>query len=170
LFILIPNTNFYYNIKLHLNYLEINEVKDIFSYKFINRFIFSDRLTYLNDTYTFYKNSHLLEKFIGIGYINGYSTDLLNMKLIEMDLFDIFFRCGIFGFLIFLYPIILYFKDSKKNNNKLYKICTLSIIISFIGATLSGHTLVAPSISFYLVIIKNYRKDIKYASNSNSKL
>lgn len=143
--IIIPKTNFYYNIKLHLSYLEINSFKDVFTFKFINRFIFSDRLTYLINNTNVYLNSSILNKLFGIGTILNYATDSIIIKSIEMDLFDIFYSLGIIGFIIYIIPII------KNIKNK--GIYMFSIILCFIIAILVGHTLVAPAVSIYLIYL-----------------
>jgi len=152
---IIPRTNIYYNIILHLNYLGINSFKDIFSYNFFNRFIFSDRLTYLINTNDIYIKSSILEKLLGIGFIHNYSSDLISFKMIEMDFFDIFYSLGIIGFLIYLKPLI---KGIKTMNNKLFK---FSVIMSLIMAFLMGHTLVAPSVSIFILYMIKYKEKVK---------
>ena len=146
--IIIPRTNFYYNIVLHLNYLGINNISDIFTYNFINRFIFSDRLSFLSITNSYFINSNIIEKLFGIGSIINPNTDYIYIKSIEMDLFDIFYYIGIIGFIIYLIPLIKNIKELSKN-----KIIIFSVILSLIIATLVGHTLVAPAVSIYVVIL-----------------
>ena len=152
---LLPKTNFYYNIKLHLEFLEIRSINDLFSYNFINRFIFSDRLTYLLNINNIYFSSNILSKLFGIGFITNYSTDLASMKLIEMDLFDIFYRVGIIGFIIFIIPIIKCIKNVFMNNQS---IIIFSVILAFIISILVGHTLTAPSVSILLLYVVKYNK------------
>lgn len=152
---LLPKTNFYYNIKLHLDFLGINSFKDIFSFKFIDRFIFSDRLTYLSYTNNIYLNSSLFEKLFGIGFINNYATDLVSIKVIEMDFFDVFYRVGILGFIIFIIPLInIIQKIFKEKNSLIIFTLILSLLISF----LVGHTLTAPSVSIILCFVLKYKR------------
>jgi len=155
--IIIPRTNFYYNIILHLNYLGINSINDIFSYNFLNRFIFSDRLSYLEVTNNYYVNSSLIEKLFGIGFIQNYATDYVSYKTIEMDLFDIFYRIGIIGFIIYTFSII---KEIKYNFNELNKIVKFSLVMTLLIALLVGHTLVAPSVSIFIVYMLKYNKEM----------
>ena len=108
---IIPKTNFYYNIRLHLSFLGINSFNDIFSYNFFNRFVFSDRLTYLANVNEVFIKSGFLSKLFGVGFITNYSTDLVSAKLIEMDLFDIFYRVGIMGMILFIIPVVNCVKD-----------------------------------------------------------
>ena len=152
---LIPKTNFYYNIKLHLNFLGINHFSNLFTYNFINRFIFSDRITFLTNIHNIFMEANILSKLFGVGFITNYATDLASTKLIEMDLFDIFYRVGIVGFIVFIIPIIKGIKDvfNKKNS-----IVIFSIILAFIISTLVGHTLIAPSVSILLLYVLKYNK------------
>lgn len=152
---LIPKTNFYYNIKLHLNFLGITNIKDLFTFNFINRFIFSDRLTYLIDVNSIYINSSIISKFFGIGFITNYATDIASIKLIEMDLFDIFYRVGLVGFIIFIIPIIRGFKEVFKNKNA---VVIFSVILAFVISALVGHTLIAPSVSILILYVLKYNK------------
>ena len=45
---LFPKTNFYKNIKIHLDFLEINSITDLLTYENIDHFIFSSRLKFLS--------------------------------------------------------------------------------------------------------------------------
>ena len=152
---LIPKTNFYYNIKLHLNFLGINNFSDLLSYNFINRFIFSDRLTYLSSVNNVFLSSDLLSKIFGVGFITNYATDLVSTKVIEMDLFDIFYRVGIIGFVIFIIPIIKGVKEVFKNKDI---IVIFSVLLALVISILVGHVLIAPSVSILLLYVLKYKK------------
>ena len=146
--IILPKTSMFKNIEIHLDYLEIDSIEDVFSFKFLNRFIFSDRLTYLENTKETYNNSSSLEKIFGIGYTHNGAED----KVIEMDFYDIFYRSGILGFILFLISWFIWLKTIKKKN-----ISKFNIILAIIIAFLSGHVLTAPSVSFNLGVIMNNR-------------
>ncbi len=143
--VLVPRTNFYKNIIIHAQFLEINEVTDLFSYESIDRFIFSDRLTFLENTHDYYMSSNIENQIFGIGYIS-------QEKLIEMDVFDIFYRFGLIGFLIIFYPLISKLKKINIKSKIEYLVSLLMIIIL---AFIVGHTLVAPAVSIYIFIILN---------------
>ena len=144
--IVLPRTNMFKNIEIHLDYLKIDSIEDVFSFKFLNRFIFSDRLTYLENTKEVYYNSSSLEKIFGIGYTHNGVED----KVIEMDFYDIFYRSGILGFVLFLISWFIWLKTIKKKN-----ISKFNIILAIIVAFLAGHVLTAPSVSFNLGLIMN---------------
>lgn len=161
--IYLPKTNFYYNLIIHLNYLGITSYKDIFTYNFLNRFIFSDRLTYLANTNLNYIWSKPLEKYLGLGFIELFGTDYVSLKMIEMDFFDLFYRLGIIGFITYFIPIISIIianHNRSSYKNKSYHLTSLSLIIGFILALIVGHTLLAPAVSIYLIYIYLYRKEI----------
>ena len=147
----LPHTNIYYNLKLHLNYLGINSFNDIFSYTFINRFIFSDRLSFLYDAYDLFIKSPILLRLFGMGTIINDSV----YKFIEMDLFDVLYITGLFGFILFIIPLIKSIKDNYKNKDMLYK---YSIIVCLIISILVGHTLIAPGVSIYFIYLISGKK------------
>jgi len=152
---ILPKTNFYYNIKIHLNFLQIDSFSDLFTYNFINRFIFSDRLSYLANINNIFINSNAICKLFGIGFITNYATDLVSIKLIEMDLFDIFYRIGLIGFTIFIVPIIREVRNVFNNKDA---IVIFSVVLALLISILVGHTLTAPSVSILLLYVLKYKK------------
>ena len=167
--LILPKTSLYKNIVIHLDFLEINTISDVCSYKFINRFIFSDRLDFLTNTNKNYMNANFIQKIFGIGYIENYDTDQETFKLIEMDVFDIFYRLGIIGFAIFWYPIIEKLKYIVNNRKNIKLEYILSGILILMLSMFVGHTIVAPAVSIYIVIIlekcignKNMVNHLKY--------
>ena len=138
-FVMLPKTNMYQNILIHLDYLEVDEVKDIFSYKFIDRFVFSDRLSFLKNTEKKYAASSIEEKLLGIGYIDKESKK--EDKVIEMDFFDIYYRAGLLGFILVLIPLFIRTKKLKKKND----LEKFSMIIALLISFLAGHVLTSIS-------------------------
>ena len=153
--LIIPKTTFYKNIQIHKNYLGFNSYLDVITnYELIDHFVFSQRLTFLKNTQKNYKKSHILEKIVGIGYIENYGTDEVSIKTIEIDYFEIFYRNGIIGTLLYLYiliPILKQIKLKEKNIiNTEYKI---SIVLILLLALFSGHILVTPAVSIFVSLI-----------------
>ena len=157
--LLIPKTTFYKNIKIHLDYLKVDKVTDIFkSEELVDHFIFSSRLKFMKNSVNYYKTAPLIEKLGGIGYIEGYGTDKVSIKMVEMDYIDIFLRQGIIGFTIYM-VIYLYFLrlaikrylESKSLTKKVTYLlaCFLTIILSFF----TGHIIMAPAVSILVVLI-----------------
>lgn len=148
--LLIPKTSIYYNMKLHLNFLGIHHIQDIFTTEqFIDHFIFSQRLSFLKETNQNYWKSTWKEKLFGIGYIENYQKETENRKTIEMDYFDIFYRTGIIGTLLFYYPLVKK-KKEKQEKKKFSKTYQLSTFLAFFIAGFAGHVLTSPAVSIYL--------------------
>lgn len=171
LILILPKTNFYKNIIIHLEFLNVKSIGDIlFNFKTLDHFIFSQRLSFLGETNKIFINSNYINKFIGLGYVQG--TDLYQ-KRIEMDFFDIFYSHGIVGFTIYIYPILLLFKkiiiNLKKDINNINNIIiSISIILIIILSIIVGHTFTTPTVSFILgclliYIYKNVKKTSKNA-------
>ena len=93
-----PKTNFYKNIQVHLDYLEVDNIFEIFTEsELVDHFIFSQRLTFLEKKHELYKDASVYEKIFGIGYIKNNKQT----KMIEMDYFDIYYSHGLIGFSLF---------------------------------------------------------------------
>lgn len=156
-FKVIPKTHFYENILIHLNYLEIHNISDaINNDRFIDHFIFSERLTLRNKTKKSYQNASLMEKAFGIGYIENYSTDNVRLKTIEMDYFDIFYRHGIVGFILYFLPVFYVMKKIVfyfKNLNFVKLNILVSIILIFTLALFQGHVFLSPTASIFASLI-----------------
>ena len=153
LIILIPKTNFYKNIKVHLDFLKVEDVTDIMDNgNLIDHFIFSQRVTFLTDRKSIYDNATFQEKLFGIGYYYNGKKD----KQVEMDYFDIYLNHGIIGFIIFfsvyLYILVQTTKIKRKLNFNLYMLNVSMLLILFLSL-LTGHIITAPAVSLIVVVI-----------------
>lgn len=177
--ILVPKTSFYKNIIIHLEFLKIDSIDDFANTHIIDHFIFSERVSFYTETKDKYLESSLPEKLLGIGYTEVNDENLDEVKTIEMDYYDIFFRNGIIGFILFFIPYVLVLKDIiiklfKKIKNKLvidYNLY-LSISLILILSLFSGHVITAPSVSIFciIILIMTLKEDSDENSLSNSKL
>lgn len=140
--ILLPKTSFYKNIKIHLEYLEVGNIVEIFTdTELIDHFLLGSRLKLLSQNIKTYKESSTIEILLGIGAEHRQS---------EMDFFDIFINYGIIGFaLIATILIILIIKQKPKytTNTK------LSLLLAITIAFLSGHVLVSPAVSIFIPLL-----------------
>ena len=171
LVIIFPKTNFYKNIRTHLDYLKLDHITDVFKdEKLVDHFIFSSRLEFLHNKSKIYNKSNTYQKIFGIGYINNNKET----KMIEMDYFDVFFSHGIIGFLIFLIiSIYMLFKILTKEKKFTYQ-CLMehtSIFFIIFLAFFTGHILTAPSVSFVCIIVilmldKKEKKSLLFAGKS----
>ncbi len=161
--VLIPKTNFYKNIVVHLEFLEVKKASDIIQNpKVLDHFIFSERLSFWAETHTIYHDRDMASKILGIGYLNFNSQD--SMKMVEMDYIDLFYRHGIVGFFIymsgFFYMILKvvkkYFSNTTINNrNKIVQAYMLSMVLSIVLSLLTGHVILSPSVSIFVALILN---------------
>lgn len=160
--LIIPRTNFYKNIKTHLDFLGVDDIGEIVKEeRIIDHFIFSQRLTFLHRKANIYNSANLYQKLFGIG---AYENDL-ELKAIEMDYFDIYFNYGIIGFIIYfgivltlLYKILI--TETKRSYERF--MMDTSLIIIILLSLLTGHIITAPSVSLLVVIIIfSLNEDIK---------
>ena len=169
LLIVIPHTNFYKNIKTHLNYLGLNHVTEVFKDKgLVDHFIFSSRLKFMKNKALIYKESSSYEKIFGIGYVNNNK----NTKQIEMDYFDIYYSHGLLGFVIY-FSIVLYviycIMDHAKARGYENGMRFLSFFLIIFLAFFTGHIITAPAVSLIVVLLllsleKREKKDLLFAS------
>ena len=167
----LPKTNFYKNIETHLDYLELEDIGDVFEEEeLVDHFIFSQRLTFLHNKAFIYNHSPKYQKLIGIGYLRRGKP----FKMIEMDYFDIYYSHGLLGFILFFFPVIFLILKVLESPPKMsyerymtYVSFLLVIILSFF----TGHIITAPSVSLFVVILilslqRREKKDILLAANT----
>ena len=170
LVIVIPETNFYKNIRTHLKYLKADDdpTEILEDEKLIDHFIFSQRITFLSKKAKLYKDSSTYQKLFGIGYLKNNK----NTKLIEMDYFDIFYSHGIIGFIVFFsIYLVLLFKIVAREQKLTYERFMLhtSLILILFLSLFTGHIITAPSVSLIVIIIILYlaeraKRDLLFTS------
>lgn len=163
---IIPSTPFYKNLIIHLKFLKIKTFSDLFTFKNIDHFIFSSRLSFLKKTFNIFIDSSIYQKLFGIGYVlNG-----KQIKISEMDYLDTFIHQGILGFIVIyfiyfksLFTIFkIYFGRFKINFLDIRKSSIIiSMAISILCALLTGHVLATPSVSIFVcTLIGIYYKEL----------
>lgn len=142
LVIILPFTPMFKNIITAAKFFKVDS-NNLFSLYGLNKIVFSGRLGFLEKISDIFINSSILSIFMGIG-----KTTLLNTKLIEIDILDIFYSIGIIGFVIwFLYMI----KEMK--NSKLKSIYKFTFILLIIISIFAGHILTSTNVSIYLALM-----------------
>ncbi len=169
--VIIPKTNFYKNIKTHLNYLELDSITEVFQdKKLIDHFIFSQRLTFLERKASLYNKASAYQKLFGIGYLKNNKAT----KMIEMDYFDIYYSHGLVGSIIFfviaLYVLYKILEKDRKFSYENFMLHTSALLIIFL-AFFTGHIITAPSVSLLSIIIilsltKRKKKDLLFADKN----
>ena len=117
----------------------------------------SGRNDFLKENKEKFINSSLKNKFIGIGFIDNKDGQIQELKLTEMDYYDILFCSGIIGTILFAIPtlglVITLIYNTIKKKNKIQIEVIYSIVMSGVVAMLAGHVLVSPAVSIYIAII-----------------
>ncbi len=142
-YFVLPMTPLFKNIYLALKFFNVNSIRDFTNIDVIDSIIFSGRLNLLKSINEIYMNSNILIKIFGLG-----ESTLLNLKLIEIDIFDIFYSIGILGSLVYLIIFILIIKNIKLNS--IYK---FSFILLLIVSLFTGHILTSTCVSIYFGIL-----------------
>lgn len=150
---IIPKTNFYKNIETHLDYLEVDNITEVFEKpKLVDHFIFSQRLTFLSKKQKDYNKATTYQKIFGIGYLKKQKSS----KMVEMDYFDIYYSHGVVGLIIFFLPYIyiLYkiFNNRKKLDFSQYMLY-VSLFLIIILSLFTGHIIIAPAVSIIVIMI-----------------
>ena len=141
-YLVLPMTPLYKNIYLALKFFNVNSIGDFANLDVIDNIIFSGRLNILANINEIYNDSSLLVHLFGLG-----ETTLLNLKLVEIDIFDIFYSIGLIGFLIYIVTNILILKKIKIDGT--YK---FSFILLVIVSLFTGHILTSTCVSLYFGI------------------
>lgn len=151
--VILPKTNFYKNIETHLEFLEVDNITEVFKdKKLIDHFIFSERLTFLENRYKDYRDENNYLQLFGIGYLK----DGKDTKAIEMDYFDIYYSQGLIGFIIYFgiygYFFALIMKRRKRLDFTQYMLY-ISVVLSLLLSFITGHIITAPAVSILLVVL-----------------
>lgn len=170
LILIFPKTNFYKNIKVHLDFLKVDNIVDVLKdEELIDHFIFSQRLTFWENRENDFKDVSVYEKLIGVGYSKNGKT----IKQVEMDYVDVYYNHGIIGFILFfsayIFVIVTAFKQKQKLTFERYMTLTSFILILFLSL-FTGHIIVAPAVSLIAIaVILNLfssKKELFFAINT----
>lgn len=118
----------------------------------------SGRDSFFFDTLSIYEDSHIDDKFFGIGFVNRDEINNKDIeKLVEIDPLDVLFHYGIIGFIIYfsplLYVIFRTIKSIFKNKFRLsfFKLTNIYVIgIITLISMIAGHVYSAPAVSIYV--------------------
>jgi hypothetical protein len=142
--LIIIKTPIYENMIIHAEFLGIEEIGDVIEKpELIDHFLLGSRLKFLGGNNNVYMESDVTDKLFGIGYID-------DSKLAEMDIYDIFYRQGIVGFILFFGTVLSVLLLNTKKYNKDY---ILPIILMILVSTFVGHVLTAPAVSTFVALI-----------------
>lgn len=152
--IIAPQTSFYKNIEVHLDYLKVDSIYDVFKdERLVDHFIFSQRLTFLDNKEKLYDKANPYQKLFGLGYYKDNGKELKN---IEMDYFDVYYNQGLIGFIIFFTPylyVLTALIKEKKELSFTTLMLYLSLFLIIILSLFTGHIITAPAVSSLVVFI-----------------
>lgn len=151
------------NIKQSFNYFlgfsKAENVEEVPHNARLSFLIFSERADFFEAEYSKYKSLNVSGKLFGMGFANNNPDTKYQNHLVEMDYFDILFKYGLVGFIVYILPIIYIlcnlFKYFRKTKFKFefYDIIYLYIIIlTTMISFFAGHVLGSPSVSIFLAI------------------
>jgi hypothetical protein len=123
--------------------------------------VFSRREIYLEQNIKYFKEQAIMNKLFGSGSENKKLSGELIARKVERDFFDVFFTFGIVGFIVYFVPFIYILvniaisvlKNIKKIITPSMWFNLTSIVIALAISFMSGHVLVSPSVSIFLVLI-----------------
>ena len=128
--------------------------------KEIEQAILSSRNLYNDMIRERFEKSDLTGKMFGIGYYVQDKDGKFTDKMIEMDAYDIYYRHGVVGSILYFAPLVLLgmfllkrFFASFSMHMKSYRIISYcyAIVIGLAVGLLTGHVLTSPAVSIYIV-------------------
>lgn len=151
LIVVLPKLNVYKNIVMAINYYGLS-IREIFSFKGLDKLVFSGRLEILGKVNGLYMSSNWSNILLGLSnsYVNVY-------KGIEIDIFDIFYTVGILGIGVYIY---LSYKGLRRIMIK--EPFLVSLALGILISLVTGHVLMTPNVSIYLGVLlllnNNFKK------------
>lgn len=136
---------------------ETPQLKKFESFEELKTTTVSERNDYLKENKEKFINGDLNVKLMGIGFIENTNGEIREIKLAEMDYYDILFCNGILGSILFAIPIlafIVYFiRYTLLNKSKITIEFIYSMAMAVVVSLLAGHVLNSPAVCIYIVII-----------------
>ena len=156
LYYLTPKTTFYKNLKIHMDYFKIDNKNLLTNEKFWQQIVFSRRMMFLETTKKNFQNSTWKTKLIGIGFVENYKQDSENLKTIEVDYYDVYYRSGILGTITYIIGVIIAMIDvfKKKIVINFNNYCIfISLFLCVLLAFFCGHVYTSPATAIIVCYI-----------------
>ena len=124
----------------HIKLLHLNNPIDVLTnYKMFDYFVFNQRLTFLNNLNKVMMSAPVINKLFGLESIT---------KVVQMDLFDVFYRYGAVGFTLFIFMFTYITKKIINRKN----IHFLPVFIILVSLSLAGHVLLSPNVALIMLV------------------
>ncbi len=131
------------------------QVVEIKNFEELKTTTVSGRNDYLKANKEKFASSDLYGKMMGISFVN--KEEGQELKLTEMDYYDILFCNGIVGTILFAIPILVFaiafLRYTMFHKSRIPLELIYSIGMAGAVALLAGHVIVSPAVSIYLVVI-----------------
>ncbi len=144
---LFTKTRTYQNMMVQQDFFQVEHIVSI---DFVNRIIYNDRLTFLKDNFKYLQNQSIWKIVFGIGLEN------YDIKMVEIDIFDLMIRYGILGMVLFIGDSILSIRKIKLKPEE-----KVSMIILILVSLTSGHVLFYPAVCIYLALMLSKENVLK---------
>ncbi len=141
--VIFPKLPMVKNIKTTLDYYKIKKVSDIVKIENVDNILFSKRLSNLNNVNKKFIRGETKNFIYGIGL-----SEIKEINVIEIDIFDIFYSIGIFGTFIYILLILFTTKFNELRSEK-----TLASILFILMSLFTGHVLIKPMVSIYIALL-----------------
>lgn len=157
------------------NQKEPPKITEITNFEELKTMVVSSRTDYLNTNKEKFVNGNLVDKILGISFVEKENGETKELKLAEMDYFDILLCNGIVGAVLFIIPIlsliITLIRYSIVNQKKVGLEQIYVVIMSSVVAMLAGHVLVSPAVSIYIaVVLISYDSEVRKTQNKKELL
>ena len=140
---IIPFSPMMKNIKTTLNYYNIKNIKDVVKVENIDNIIFSKRISNAVTVNKEFIKSNKEGIIYGLGL-----SKIKEIKVIEIDLIDIFYSIGVFGIFIYFLLLLYTTRFNELKEAKAFS-CSLFILMSIF----TGHILIKPMVSIYIALL-----------------
>lgn len=122
------------------------------------KILLSGRITFLRNVVNRFIGHDIIQQILGIGALRYNDSGVLVIdKMIEMDLFELFFRYGFISVFIVYMPVIVAvhaFFSNKKSKFTLGGCAMFGLLcLLMLVSILVGHVVIAPSVSLIVVIL-----------------
>lgn len=128
----------------------------------LDNFILNGRSDFLRAQKDLYSNTTILEKLFGTKYENRLGYDNNNqIKTIEIDLYDIIIKFGMFGMILLYFPIVLFIvcylsqkiRAKEYTRNDKNTVIFVSSIVAVAISCIAGHVMTSSTIVIFVAYL-----------------
>ncbi|AYC28915.1 O-antigen ligase family protein [Paenisporosarcina cavernae] len=171
-----PFTPVFSNMYAHLDLLNIDfggedapgevepeDEEPVITEEEFQNLVFSSREKYVKEFAQDFNQAPTTQKIFGMGFAGNYDEKELgkDLKMIEMDFYDLFYSFGWLGFIYLMTPffyyavriIVKFVKNLKEYFTYEYMLYGVALLLGLGIAYTAGHVFTAPAVSIYLAML-----------------